>query len=75
MEEIRLKERLIFDYEMNQILEIVFPRKVNFNDLSFLFKIFFILILLAIINPEVWVVLVGGILYFTFHFVRSHISG
>ena len=59
---------------MNQILEFAFPRKVNFNDLSFLIKVFVILILLAIINPEVWVVLLGVVLYFTSHFVRSHIS-
>jgi hypothetical protein len=49
---------------MNQILEIVFPRKANISDLNFLIKIFFILILLAILNPEVWVVLLVGILYF-----------
>jgi hypothetical protein len=47
---------------MNQILEFIFRRDPG--DLSFLFKIFFILILLAIINPEVWVVLVGGLIYF-----------
>jgi hypothetical protein len=48
---------------MNQILEIVFPRKAKLNELSFLFKVFILFVLLAIINPEVWVVLLGGILY------------
>jgi len=56
---------------MIQILEIVFPRKVDFNDLSFLIKVFFILILLAIINPEVWIVLVGCILYFIIKMIVS----
>jgi hypothetical protein len=72
--EIRLKERIIFDYKMNQILEFMFRRDPEIGDLKYLFKIFFILIILAIINPEIWVVLVGGLLYFTYHFVRSHIS-
>ena len=61
--EIRLKERIIFDYDMNQILEFIFRREAEIGDLKYLFKIFFILILLAIINPELWVVLLGGILY------------
>ena len=38
--EVRLKERIIFDYRMNQILEIVFPRKANISDLNFLIKIY-----------------------------------
>jgi hypothetical protein len=41
----------------------VFPRKAKLNELSFLFKVFILFVLLAIINPEVWVVLLGGILY------------
>ena len=56
---------------MNQILEFMFRRDPEIYDLKYLFKIFFILIILAIINPEVWVVLVGGFLYFTYHFVRA----
>jgi hypothetical protein len=75
LEEIRLKERLIFDYkldtsqtsEMNQILEFIFRRDPEIGDLKYLFKIFFILILLAILNPEVWVVLLGGIIYYIFN--------
>jgi ABC-type bacteriocin/lantibiotic exporter with double-glycine peptidase domain len=59
--------------EMNQILEFVFPRKANISDLSFLFKVFFILIILAIINPEVWVVLLGVLLYFTIKIILSFI--
>ena len=69
--EIRLKERIIFDYKMNQILEFVFKREAELVDLKYLFKIFFILILLSIVNPELWVVLLGGFLYFTSHFVRA----
>ena len=48
---------------MNQILEFVFPRKANINDLKYLFKVFIFFILLAILNPEVWLVLLGGIVY------------
>jgi hypothetical protein len=59
---------------MNQILDFVFRREPEIYDLKYLFKIFFILIILCIINPEVWIVLVGGLLYFTYHFVRSHVS-
>jgi hypothetical protein len=44
------------------------------GDLKYLFKIFFILIILAILNPEVWVVLVGGLIYFIFNVVCSYIS-
>ena len=46
---------------MNQILEFVFRREPG--EFKYLFKIFFILVILAIINPEVWVVLLGGFLY------------
>ena len=48
---------------MIQILEIVFPRNPKIGDLNFLFKVFIILIILSILNPEVWVVLLGGIVY------------
>jgi hypothetical protein len=56
---------------MIQILEIVFPRKANIGDLKYLFKIFSILILLAIINPEVWVILLGCISYFIYLYISS----
>ena len=56
---------------MNQILEIVFPRNPKIGDLKFLFKLFIILIILSILNPEVWVVLLGIIVYFTIKMVVS----
>ena len=64
----------ILSSALTQCVEFAFPRKANISDLSFLIKVFVILILLAILNPEVWIVLLGGLLYFTSHFVRSHIS-
>jgi len=51
---------------MNKILEFVFPRKANISDLSFLIKVFFFIIILAIINPDLWIVLLGGFLYLLF---------
>ncbi len=59
---------------MNQILEFMFKREPETGDLKYLFKILFIIIILCILNPEVWVVLVGGVLYFTSRFIRSHAS-
>jgi hypothetical protein len=47
---------------MKQILEIVFRREPEIYDLKYLFKIFFILIILSILNPGV--VLLGAIVYF-----------
>ena len=72
--EIYLTLDVMMHVERTQILEFMFRRDPEIGDLKYLFKIFFILIILAIINPEIWVVLVGGLLYFTYHFVRSHIS-
>jgi len=55
---------------MKQILEIVFRREPEIYDLKYLFKIFFILIILSILNPGV--ILLGGIVYFLTHFLLSH---
>ncbi len=54
---------------MKQILEIVFRREPKIYDLKYLFKIFFILIILSILNPGVVVLLGGGIAYFLTHFL------
>lgn len=56
---------------MNQILEIVFRKEAKIGDLKYLFKLFIIIIILCILNPEVWLVLVGVILYFIFLHISS----
>ncbi len=61
-----LKEILIFDYEMNQILELIFRRDSEIGDLKTIFRIILILTLLAIINPKLWVVLLGILTYLSF---------
>ena len=48
---------------MKQILEKVFPRKSQNSDYFIIFKVFMFISFMAIINPNIWVVIAFIMMY------------
>jgi len=48
---------------MKQILEKVFPRKSQNSDYVIIFKVFMVISFIAIINPNIWIVISFVVIY------------